>query len=355
MCIRIPRGTGPDDCCPYIAREYDEEMFCLVEQGFEAPLIAQFAWHGFFPMASRWSGKVVMLAKIHQKRCVLRLGELHISKKVRSRAKRFTLTVDRSWDAVFRGLDRFHVEHNGTCWLYPQLRDALRELHRPVAPPPLLEIEISAAAPPAAPGREAIMAKLRAAQAKAASPLRGARFHTVELWDDGGGGGGGAGGAGGERVLVAADVGIAIGACYTSMSGFSDRAYPSAGAVQIAALAALLRARGFEVIDFGMSMAYKLELGATELPRGEWLALQAKLRNADVTLEASTAGTAAAAATDAAAAAAIHVAGARGGGGGGGGGGAAAAGADAAGEGEGGLHASALIQWMREQQQSVST
>ena len=275
MCIRIPRGTVPDDCCPFIAREYDEEMFCLVEQGFEAPLIAQFAWHGFFPMASRWSGKVVMLAKIHQKRCVLRLDELHISKKVRSRAKRFTLTVDRAWDAVFRGLDRFHVEHNGTCWLYPQLRDALRELHRPVlAAPPQLHGDggLAAAAaplpPPAAPAaaeepesgssggtaarQGAIMAKLRAAQAKAASPLRGARFHTVELWDDGGG----AGGEGGERVLVAADVGIAIGACYTSMSGFSDRAFPSAGAVQIAALAALLRARGFEVIDFGMSVVF---------------------------------------------------------------------------------------------------
>ena len=47
--------------------------------------------------------------------------------QTRTRAARFTLTVDTAWDAVFAGLEAFHEEANGSCWLYPPLRAALRE------------------------------------------------------------------------------------------------------------------------------------------------------------------------------------------------------------------------------------
>ena len=89
MCIRLPAGIDIDMACPHIAKEYEEEMFCLVDDGFDPLKIAAFVWNGFFPMASRWSGKVVSLAKIHERRCVLRLDDVHITRKVRKRAQRF--------------------------------------------------------------------------------------------------------------------------------------------------------------------------------------------------------------------------------------------------------------------------
>ena len=104
-------------------------------------------------------------------------------------------------------------------------------------------------------------------QERPAHPTRGVRFHTVELWDRDTG------------ALAAVDVGLALGSVYTSLSGYSNRDFPSAGTVQIVALAALLKLRGFEAIDFGMAMDYKLALGAKELPRTEWLAMVQRTRS----------------------------------------------------------------------------
>ena len=85
------------------------------------------------------------------------------------------------------------------------------------------------------------------------------RVHTVEIWRDG--------------VLVGGEIGVSVGLCYTSYSGF--RTTDSAGTVQCLALARFLQARGFKLWDLGMSLAYKHKFGAKNLPR---LTFMAKLR-----------------------------------------------------------------------------
>ena len=85
---------------PRIAERYEEE-FCIVPDGFDADFIETIVWHGFFPMAASFGhGHCIMLAKIHQKRCVLELCDMHIPKKVKQRASKFEVTMNTAWDQV---------------------------------------------------------------------------------------------------------------------------------------------------------------------------------------------------------------------------------------------------------------
>ena len=89
------------------------------------------------------------------------------------------------------------------------------------------------------------------------------RVHTFECWrgDD----------------LVAGELGYACGDVYTSLSGFSN--LPSAGSVQCAATANWLHKSGYALWDLGMELPYKLAMGATNMPRADFLNIVKQARH----------------------------------------------------------------------------
>jgi Leu/Phe-tRNA-protein transferase len=184
----------------------------------------------------------LLIPEIQRSYGVLQFANLHIERNVRKRAGQYVLRFDTAFDAVLAELCAYHED----CWLLPEYCELLRVLHArgPVA------IGLSAA--------------------DAASRLQ---VHSVELYDR----------LTGE--LVAGEVGYAIGSLWTSLTGFTkvDR-HPSAGKVQLVALACVLEKCGAALWNLGhppreaterapASMLYKRELGATVVRRRAFLRL----------------------------------------------------------------------------------
>ena len=212
---------------------------------FQSHFIAQLMAEGFLPVAS----SRVLLPKLHVNRSVIALstkngsnnssndssqnvhdGGLHVSKSVRKKSKRFTLTVNQRFDEVVQGCRDQHGSH---CWLYPPLVQAFREIFQAGA--------MDAAAMDPITGR----------------PLSGrswkVRLYTIEVWNVATG------------ALAGGEIGYTVGSIYTSLTGFTKE--DSAGSVQLAALGRLLSERGFHLWDLGMDMEYKQGIGARAMPR----------------------------------------------------------------------------------------
>lgn len=143
--------------------------------------------------------------------------DVHISRQVRKRAKKYTMTVDTAYDDVILGCVRMH----GEPWLYRGLRWLMRGLF-----------------------------------ARGYSGDRSFKVgvHSFELWDE-------------DGRLVAGDLGYTVGGVYTSMTGFRLQDTQGAGEVQLVLTAALLRKMGFVWWDLGMVMKYKGRLGAKVVDR----------------------------------------------------------------------------------------
>eukprot|EP00658_Telonema_sp_P-2_P001985 TRINITY_DN10746_c0_g1_i7.p1 TRINITY_DN10746_c0_g1~~TRINITY_DN10746_c0_g1_i7.p1 ORF type:complete len:135 (+),score=20.21 TRINITY_DN10746_c0_g1_i7:138-542(+) len=92
------------------------------------------------------------------------------------------------------------------------------------------------------------------------------RVHSFELWDA-------------EGKLVAGELGTAVGGCYTALTGFSDRAVPSSGTIQMLATARILQASGFGFWDMGMPITYKEKLGSVTVPRAHFLSRLEEVRD----------------------------------------------------------------------------
>lgn len=226
---RIPRSMGLSDLDKVLPRLVDQGLpdggeFLIADlDGDERTpaIIALLVWHGFLPMA----GMGMLLPKIHQARCILVPGEVHIGRKVRRRSKGFRLTVDQAWGDVVRNIQMLtFTTHQGDCWLSDELARAYRAVGD--------------------------LDGLR---------RRGVLFHSIELWHIDSG------------QLVAGEVGYTCGGVYSSCTGFAQKdGFPGAGSVQLAALGIWLARCGFEIWDLGMELEYKLELGCRLAPRAEW-------------------------------------------------------------------------------------
>lgn len=87
--------------------------------------------------------------------------------------------------------------------------------------------------------------------------------HGVELWSKQ------------SDELIAGELGYSVGATYTSLSGFcrpDDREWRNFGTLQQYLLAQALAERGYAFWNMGhVGMAYKFELGAKEVARGDFL------------------------------------------------------------------------------------
>lgn len=295
---------------------------------FSPRFVAALCYEGLLPICCELGGGTglyVLLPKLHAERCVLSFDALHVPKKVRKRARRYVLTCGHAFDAVLDGCIRQH----GESWLYPPLQAALRALSvSPVgcdgsSPASSSSAEADSgevAAVDAVSGASAVSHRphsgggsgevptggdlsrcsnaerseepQRPQPSRPQSPPRPQQPQQQQHSSPGGGASKQSGnapsvsapvataGSGGVRALsfelwrdgelVAGELGCAVGASYTSFSGF--HAEDGAGTAQLAMTASLLRASGFAFWDLGQEHAYKLAMGAAMVPRPAFLA-----------------------------------------------------------------------------------
>ncbi|GFH53357.1 leu phe-trna protein transferase [Chaetoceros tenuissimus] len=202
---------------------------------FDPRLIATLMYEGFLPIAT----PNYLVPKLHKERCVIYPlhsssgSTVHISKNVKKRSKKFTLTCNQSFRKVVQGC---HDQH-GISWLYPPIVDAFETILENTS---LLEPHQTNTFP--------------------------ITFYTIEVWNL-------------DGDLVGGELGYAFGTIYTSLTGFSKE--DNAGSVQLAALGQFLWEQGFEMWDLGMELEYKQRLGARNMPRHEFVQTVKELRDKD--------------------------------------------------------------------------
>ena len=142
-------------------------------------------------------------------------GGLHVSRRLhrRLRAGHFDVTADRAFEAVIRGCAAPRKEGDGT-WITPAMQRAYAKLH-----------ELGLA-------------------------------HSVEVWQEG--------------ELVGGVYGVSLGRMFFAESMFSART--DASKAGLARLAEHLVVRGFELLDCQIMNEHLRSLGATFMPRDEFLA-----------------------------------------------------------------------------------
>lgn len=210
-----------DKVAEVVAAQYSGE-FCWASS-FDARFVAALMARGFLTMAQRVGDTYALLPKMHRNRCVLLFRNRRVPRSLKRKAKHFHVAYDADLDAVVKGIAN---QHGDECWLYPPLVSAFAQLYKKNGP---------------------------------------VSVHTFECYKDG--------------HLVAGELGYACGDVYTSLSGFST--VPSAGSVQCAATANWLRVSGYRLWDLGMELPYKLAMGASSIPRIQFLAIvrQAQHKN----------------------------------------------------------------------------
>lgn len=153
-------------------------------------------------------------------RCVFRTDQLRPNRSLRRQlaGKRWRVSVDQAFEAVIRGCAAPRGDHSGS-WIVPAMIDAYLQLHRQ------------------------------------------GHAHSVETWD-------------GER-LVGGIYGVAVGKLFCGESMFS---VDSGGSkVALIALARLLHENGYPLLDTQVANPHTLSLGATEIPRQQYLEQLGKL------------------------------------------------------------------------------
>jgi arginyl-tRNA---protein transferase len=233
----VPLVMPPEDTdalADWLEAEYPDE-FCA-SLSFEPDFVDSLCASGFIPMAmSDGNEGDYLIPKMHVVRSVMRPRDIVVTRTARRESARYRFCLDARFEEV---LDACVATH-GEDWLRPALREAWIELFRTRAE-------------------------------------RRCRFASMELYARDGQAGRDAHGAG--ESLVAGEIGVFAGACYTSLTGF--RRESGAGTVQLAAAARYLELSGVALWDLGMPLEYKAVLGAHNVSRGEFLSLFRAARGA---------------------------------------------------------------------------
>lgn len=147
-------------------------------------------------------------------RCVLHTANLKANRSLRRTLARnnWRFTADRAFHQVMKACAEPRGGDSGT-WIGPQMIQAYGTLHQQ------------------------------------------GHAHSVEVWED--------------EQLVGGIYGVAVGRLFCGESMFSRESDASKSALMV--LAALLRERGFPLIDSQVANAHTLNLGAKEIPRREFL------------------------------------------------------------------------------------
>jgi Leu/Phe-tRNA-protein transferase len=187
---------------------------------FYPSFLAALIFEGFLPICCELgggSGLYCLLPKLHEERCILLWESLYVSKRNRSKAKKFVLTHNTNFHGVVDGC----IKQHGESWLWPPMREIFSTLF----------------------------------EQGQANPSFTVQMHSFELWQD--------------NELVAGELGCVVGAVYTSFTGFYT--VPSSGSIQMLLTAQLLQQSGCRFWDLGQHFDYKIKLGACMVPRAEFL------------------------------------------------------------------------------------
>lgn len=172
---------------------------------------------GIFPMAENREDADVFWVEPRE-RAIIPLNGLHLSKSLRKvlRADRFTVTVDRTFEAVIRACAEPRADHPET-WISERIVQSYIGLHR------------------------------------------AGHAHAVECWlpDDGG-----------APQLVGGLYGVSFDRVFCGESMFSR--VPDASKVALAWLAALLRKAGFTLLDCQFMTDHLRSMGAVELSQADY-------------------------------------------------------------------------------------
>ncbi len=226
----VPAGFDADRLADAFCAGYPLE-FCACAS-FDPDAVEGLCFAGFMPMALAVDGgaRDILTPKLHAERCVLSPDGTRVGRTVRRESGRYVLGMNRRFAAVIASCARVH----GDEWLRPPLVESFVALFE------------------------------RGTRGRAPSrDGRNVRFASFELYD-------------GPR-LVAGEIGYFSGACYTSLTGFTDQG--GAGTVQLAATGRWLDAAGVALWDLGMAMDYKLRLGAGTIDRSDFIARYRELRS----------------------------------------------------------------------------
>jgi Leu/Phe-tRNA-protein transferase len=212
----IPFVMPPEDCdelADWMESSYPDE-FCA-SASFDPGFVDSLCASGFIPMATgEDDGSEYLIPKMHVERSVMRPSEAVATRTARRESARYGLGVDERFGETLEACAATH----GEGWLRPPLVACWKELF------------------------ETRQARL-------------SRFSSMELYSGG--------------RLVAGEIGVFVGACYTSLTGF--RKESGAGTVQLAATARYLESIGARLWDLGMPLDYKAALGASVVSRAEFL------------------------------------------------------------------------------------
>jgi Leu/Phe-tRNA-protein transferase len=225
----MPPEDG-DALADWLEAYYPDE-YCA-SLSFDPEFVDGLCASGFIPMAVRdpEAGEV-LIPKMHTLRSVLAPPDIRVTRTTRRESSRYRFGLDRGFEEVLEAC----VETHGDDWLRPPLLECWLELFR-------------------------------------TRSRRRSRFSSMELYT-------------GDR-LVAGEIGVFAGGCYTSLTGF--RRVSGSGSVQLAAAARCLEATGVQLWDLGMPLDYKATLGAHNVSRAEFLALFRAARRAEGRLPSGT-------------------------------------------------------------------
>ena len=217
--IRLPLlNADAPDAFPSPDNALDEPNGLLAFGGDLGParLLAAYR-RGIFPWFS--AGEPILWWS-PDPRCVLRTERLRINRSLRRQlaGKSWRLTVDHAFAQVMRACAAPRAGDSGT-WITPTMIDAYVHMHQL------------------------------------------GHAHSVEVWDG--------------DLLVGGIYGVAAGQLFCGESMFS--AESGGSKIALVALAGLLRAMGFPLIDTQVANPHTLSLGAEEIPRRQFLAEVARL------------------------------------------------------------------------------
>jgi len=210
----MPPEEG-DGLADWLSKAYPDE-FCA-SLSFDPDFLDELCASGFIPMAIR-DGEVdeVLIPKLHTVRAVIDPRDVLVTRTARRESRRYDFGLDLRFEEVLEAC----LETHGDDWLRPPLLESWRILY-------------------------------------ATRERRRSRFSSMELYEGG--------------RLVAGEVGVFAGGCYTSLTGF--RRESGSGTVQLVAAARYLEAVGSPLWDLGMPLDYKATLGARNVSREEFLSL----------------------------------------------------------------------------------
>jgi Leu/Phe-tRNA-protein transferase len=219
----IPLVMPPEDAdslADWLEAEYPDEFCASIS--FDPAFLDSLCAAGFIPMATRGEGEdEYLIPKLHTLRSVMDPRDMIVTNTTRRESRKYSFGMDERFDEVLAACARTH----GEDWLRPPLTEA----------------------------RRALFSDRR---------NRRSRFASMELYSAG---------AGTVAELVAGEIGVFVGSCYTSLTGF--RRESGAGTVQLAATARFLESSKVMLWDLGMPLEYKARIGARNVSRAEFLKL----------------------------------------------------------------------------------